>query len=140
MRQKNQWMKPSPLPKRISFDELRKLFPNAGQSFLTRNSVVKGTSAANAQPIERSTLVRASPRDGAGCGCDLKRLKIVFTIRSRRPADWDGYHIKELQDVLVHAGILADDSWDLLQGEVISEKVHKVEEEGTLITIVGSGS
>lgn len=52
-----------------------------------------------------------------------------------RPCDWDGYSIKELQDCLVHAGLLDGDEWFCLEGSVVSEKAHSREEERTEIEI-----
>jgi hypothetical protein len=64
-----------------------------------------------------------------------RRSRIRFVVYAVRPADWDGWHVKELQDLLVKAGCLDGDDWDILQGEVISEKVHSKVEEKTVVTI-----
>lgn len=63
------------------------------------------------------------------------RARIIFRIYSVRPADWDGYHVKPIQDCLGHAALLDGDDWNLLQGEVISDKVHTKSEERTEIEI-----
>lgn len=83
------------------------------------------------EPVKRSALVGGVPREVPG----RIRSRIRFTVYAVRPCDWDGYSIKPLQDCLVRASILHGDDWDLLQGEVISEKVHSKEEERTEITI-----
>jgi len=51
------------------------------------------------------------------------------------PCDWDGYSIKELQDILIKAGILDGDEWYRLHGTVVSRKVHTKEEERTEVMI-----
>jgi len=87
--------------------------------------------ASDAKHSQRHPLERAIPREKKS----RARLKIRFRIFARRPCDWDGWHIKELQDMLVHAGILDGDDWDLLQGEVISEKVFSKDQERTEIDL-----
>lgn len=89
----------------------------------------KALPAANAKPTERNSLVRLASREEPS----RHRVEIHFRIYAVRPADWDGYHIKELQDVLGHAGVLDGDSWDVLCGRVTSEKVHTKAEERTEI-------
>lgn len=121
----------------LSQEDLKRLFPNASGDFIKSNadSVAAGSRPSNKEPTKRSTLVSLQGRDDKVSPSHRRRFKIIFTVRSRRPGDWDSYNIKELQDLLRYSGILADDSWDLLQGEVRSEKVHTKEEEGTLIEI-----
>lgn len=92
----------------------------------------------DSKPTQGDTLVSAAPRKGKGrkgAVLGVARRRIVFRVFSQRPADWDGYSIKEIQDCLRHAGLLDDDSWHLLSGEVISEKAHSKEEEMTAIEI-----
>jgi Holliday junction resolvase RusA-like endonuclease len=52
-----------------------------------------------------------------------------------RPLDWDNYRLKDLQDCLVHAGLLAGDEWNILEGSVVSCKAHTKAEEKTEIEI-----
>lgn len=54
---------------------------------------------------------------------------------SVRPLDWDNYRLKDLQDLLCLTGLLPSDNWNELEGSVISEKVHRKEEEKTVIEI-----
>lgn len=113
--------------------ELLRRFPNASKSMLARNRQVDSTPlrATNPQPAKRRSLVnRVSGKEAGG-----PRFEIVFTVYATRPADWDGYSIKALQDMLVRSGILPDDSWETLQGRVISAKAESPEEERTEITI-----
>lgn len=81
--------------------------------------------------IKRKALERTIPREDKS----LSRFKIRFTIYSIRPNDWDNAWTKSLQDCLVNSGILHDDAWNVLRGEVISEKVHRKEDEKTVIEI-----
>lgn len=64
-----------------------------------------------------------------------RRCRITFRIYAVRPLDWDNYSVKQIQDCLVHAGILDDDKWDILEGGIVSEKAYSKEEERTEITI-----
>jgi len=77
-------------------------------------------------------LVRSLP--GADQG--RPRLKVRFTVYAVRPSDYDNIRIKELQDCLVHAGILDGDEWDVLQGEVISCKAATKAEERTVVEVM----
>lgn len=113
--------------------DLQKLFPHASKSFLDLNAA--GAPAADAQPAEGNALVIPGEGKAPRRVGDLRRTKIVFRIYARRPADWDGWHIKELQDVLCAAGLLDGDAWDQLEGATISEKVHTEREERTEILI-----
>lgn len=118
---------------------LKARFPNCSESFLRANSAGgAGIRAHHEKPTQGNTLVSALPRKGkGGKGAVLgaARRHISFRVFSQRPADYDGYSIKELQDALVHAGILDDDAWHLLYGTVISEKAHSQEEERTEIEL-----
>lgn len=104
----------------------------------------KGLRSTDQKPAKGNPLERAPHREKkssvppSGCAPHRGRARIVFRVFSVRPADWDGYHIKELQDLLIHAGILVGDEWYKLEGSVISEKVHEKEEEKTLIEITYS--
>lgn len=111
-----------------------------------RRELLRANSAGGAalrtndpQPTQGDALVGAAPRKGkGGKGAVLDapcRRSITFRVYAVRPADWDGYSIKELQDCLRHAGVLDDDAWDRLYGTVISEKVCTKDEERTEIEI-----
>lgn len=121
----------------MDLNELKARYPNASESFLRRNadSGDSGVRAADTKPDEGKPLERRLSRKDPRRVGPAGRLKIRFTIHAVHPADWDGVDIKQLQDMLVRSGILPDDNWSLLQGEVISEKVHSKEEEKTVIEI-----
>lgn len=123
----------------------RKRFPHASAAFLARNGIRANSAggaplcADNPQPTQGDALVSPAPRKGKGrkgavLGAPIRR-SITFRVYAVRPADWDGYSIKELQDMLVHAGILDGDAWHSLQGTVISTKVYEKEQERTVIEI-----
>jgi hypothetical protein len=84
------------------------------------------------EPVKRRALVRRVPREEKSG----PRFEIVFTIYARRPCDWDGYHVKPLQDMLIHAGYLPGDSWHELEGRIRSRRVQTVEEERTEVEII----
>lgn len=94
------------------------------------NARIARIPAVNSEPAKGEPLGSEVSREATG----RTRIKIRFVFHARRPCDWDAYSIKELQDLLVHAGILDRDQWDSLQGEIVSEKVHSKEEERTEIT------
>lgn len=110
-------------------DELRKRFPRASAAFIEANA--EGLRAAYAKRPAVVPLERPAQRKDAG----RTRAAIRFTCFSRRPADWDNLRFKDLQDLLVIAGILDDDAWDILKGCVESKKAHSAEEERTEISI-----
>jgi hypothetical protein len=114
-------------------DELRRHFPNSSASFLSRNP--EGVRADDEKPAEGGALVGVHPGKEAGRVGRPARAGITFRVFSCRPADFDGWHLKECIDVLVKAEILDDDCWDLLEGRVISEKVYTKEEERTEVLI-----
>lgn len=88
--------------------------------------------ASQPEPAKGKPLVRRIPREETSG----PRFEIVFTIYARRPCDFDGYHIKPIIDMAVHAGILPGDAWHQLEGSVRSAKVSTTEEERTEITII----
>lgn len=94
-----------------------------------------GLSAAVAQPDHGLPLDRPEARETPRSTGVAKRLKITFVVRSQRPRDWDNSCTKFLQDRLIEAGILHGDSWDILEGTVISRKAASLEEAGTTVII-----
>ena len=81
---------------------------------------------------EGKSLVSVLPREKASG----HRFKIVFDVYAVRAGDWDNYSIKELQDMVVNAGILFDDDWTILEsGTIRVHKVKKKNDQKTIITI-----
>ncbi len=117
--------------------ELRRRFPNAAQSFYKINADdnATGVCAVHPEPVERLPLDDALQGEEACWYGTAERFEIVFTVYSVRPADWDAYSIKELQDFCVHAGILQGDGWKTLSGRVCTEKAKSVSEQKTVIEI-----
>lgn len=92
---------------------------------------VAGIHSGDSESVKRRTLeCRVSREEKGGT-----RLEVCFTMHSLRPCDWDGYHIKPILDMLVHAGLLPGDAWHQLEGCIRSRKVHTKEEEKTIIEI-----
>lgn len=119
----------------MNVNKLTRLFPNAGPHFIKLNSDIQDNAervySTDKKQFEGNTLVGSTPREAKS----RNRFKIFFTVYAVRPADYDGYHIKELQDLLVKSGVIPDDNWFTLRGEVIPEKVDKEEEERLEIEI-----
>lgn len=117
------------------------LFPNASESFKRLNPDLypadgAGVCSAVEERDEREALDIPVSGEAEGCMVSEGRASIKFTIYTYpRPLDWDNYHIKGLQDVLIAAGILPDDSWDILEGSVESRKADSKEQERTEIEI-----
>ncbi len=121
------------MPTPITPNELARLFPGASKACVAAN--LGGIRADHPQPAKGNSLVSSAPRkDKSGDG-PVERFKIIFRVYSVRPADYDAYSCKELQDMLVHATILPDDNWRILQGETISCKAYSKEEERTEVEI-----
>lgn len=110
-------------------ETVRKLNPQLFKPYAETND--KQLPTINQECTERGALVSPTPRK-AKSGV---RFEIVFTVYAVSPADWDGYHVKELQDLLVKSGILPGDDWATLQGKVVPQKAAKKEEEKTVIEI-----
>lgn len=110
-------------------DELIKKFPRASEAFIQAN--LERLRAAEPELPARVPLECPAPRK-AKSG---PRLEIRFDIYSRRPLDWDNAFTKQIQDLLIVSGIIPDDSYDILQGRVVSHKAHNAEEERTEIEI-----
>lgn len=87
--------------------------------------------ATKQEQPKRKSLERTAQRKDKSC----TRFEIRFTICAIRGLDWDNPWTKAMQDMLVHAGILHDDAWNVLRGCVDPQKVHKKEEEKMIITI-----
>ena len=113
-------------------NELSRLFPNASKSFIANNSDSHARLSSGSKECDSGlSLDDSGKRKAKGC----HRFKIRFIVYNRYPCDWDAYHIKELQDLLVHAGVLPDDDWLTLEGEVVSRKAKDQTEEKTVIEI-----
>jgi Holliday junction resolvase RusA-like endonuclease len=120
--------------------DLRKHFPHASAATINRNlgDTSPGLRPDQPQRIERSAL--DLPPQGKKKGRsrpvpDPERYRIVFHVYSVRPFDWDNYSTKELQDVIVKAGILHDDNWRELEGSIVPHKAEGPEEERTVVEI-----
>lgn len=111
-------------------------FNQASESFKRLNQHLFGGIRANdPKPAKRSALVSPAPREDTRWYGSAKRFEITYIVYSKRPADYDGYSIKELQDMVVKSGMLPDDKWEVLSGRTISRKILKGEEERTVIEI-----
>jgi Holliday junction resolvase RusA-like endonuclease len=117
--------------------ELLKRYPNASASFIARNcsDLHSGVRADDKKPAKGRPLVRRISREEESRPRPQERARIRFFIYSTRPADWDNYSTKQLQDCLVEAGFLDADDWDRLCGQVVSYEVHSKEEETTVVEI-----
>lgn len=113
-------------------EELDQILKRKGYSIEDSNSRIR--TAKQEQP-KRLPLVRPTQRKEKSNSLPIKRTKITFNIWAVRPLDWDNYYIKYVQDLLVEIGALHSDKWDRLQGQVISHKANKKEEERTEVDI-----
>lgn len=92
----------------------------------------------NSQPTQGDALVGVAPRKSKsrkGAVLGAARRHITYRVFAQRPADFDGYDIKEIQDCLVQSGLLDGDDWNLLCGTVLSEKAYSKEDERTEIEL-----
>jgi hypothetical protein len=123
-----------------SFLKANAKFPNASESTLRANATIvenrsDGVRANNPQPVKGNTLERVAPREDSSRAVPLQRFRITFTVYAARPADYDGYDIKHLQDWCVKAALIPDDNWRILEGSVISRKAHSKADERTEIEV-----
>ena len=101
-----------------------------------------GICSKEPEQVERKALEYSAKRKAEGLsfsssGVIRERFSIRFEIWAVRPCDWDNYATgtKFVQDLLVEAGILPGDSYDFLEGKIISLKAKSKKEERTEITI-----
>lgn len=92
--------------------------------------------SSDQKPNGQPPLVHPKKGKAKSSARTVARYRIRFTIYAVRPADWDGWSIKQLQDCCIHAGLIHGDAWHVLEGSVRSEKVHSEEEERTVIEIL----
>jgi len=116
-------------------DELRTMLNKPAVARVNPALIAARLPSANTQSTEGKPLDGAAPGESSSGNSVARRFEIVFTIYAVRPCDWDGYHIKEIQDWLVELDLLPGDSWEILRGQVIPEKVHTKKEERTVIEI-----
>lgn len=116
-------------------------FPRASEDFIRKN--LNETNHNNSRPstsnpkqYQRDTLECAVQGEETCWYGAAQRFEIIFHVYGVNPADWDGYHIKELQDLCVKAGILPDDKWSVLRGRIYPQKVGSKEQEATVIEIM----
>lgn len=123
-------------------NEILRRFPNATESFISRNLRDAGSEAGpqtipapqpepdSGQPLER--LIPGKEKSGGLFG---KCAYVEFHVFSVQPCDWDNYWTKGLQDLLIEIGLLDGDGWRQLQGKVVPLKVNTRKEERTEIKI-----
>jgi hypothetical protein len=120
----------------MSPNELKRYFPNASASTLRANSAAS-LPASDKEPTQGGALERVSKGKKAGSGSPITRIGLAFCVYAVRPADVDGWDLKEIIDALSGAQILDGDGWDRFYiAGIYSEKVQKKSEERTEITIL----
>jgi hypothetical protein len=87
------------------------------------------------QPTKRMSLDAVGETKEANWHDADSCFEIKFVVYSLRPADWDGYDFKALQDFFVTAGIIPDDRWDIIFGGAMSRKAATKDAEKTEIEI-----
>lgn len=102
---------------------------------LSTNPGDHGLRAVVAEPVGRVPLGGEGGPEETRWHPAAARFEIVFIVYSVRPADYDGYDIKAVQDFLVTAGIITGDDWKTLAGRTVSRQVATQKEERTEIVI-----
>lgn len=113
-------------------NKFKRLFPNASRSVTNLNVSLDGIRSTKQELTKGMPLEHTIQREEES----RLRCKIIFTIYSTRPLDFDNYWTKCSQDCLREAGIIHDDAWDVLEGTIRSRKAHSKEEERTEIQII----
>lgn len=119
----------------MNADELRKRFPWASECFIKANADPAGVCSEKPERTEGMPLVSAALGKEASGDCSPKRYRITFRCFATRPCDYDNYSVKCLQDMVVQAGIIPDDNWQVLEGSVVSYKAKTKAEERTIVEI-----
>lgn len=118
-------------------EQLIKLYPRASADFIRRNADPDAhrLPSVREERAKGGALVSAPSGKTKSVPRVVQRAHITFRVFAVRPMDWDNPSTKELQDLLVTAGIMPGDAWHQLYGTVISEKVSTTAEEKTVIEI-----
>lgn len=117
----------------MTLNELKRRYPNASADFIRANADNhnSGVCPAASQPVGRVPLDAKSRPEETDWHDAARSFEVWFIVYSRRPADYDGYDIKALQDFCVAAGIIPGDGWNVLSGRVMSRKAATESEERT---------
>ena len=75
---------------------------------------------------------------GKGQGEEGMRAEYLVSIRSRRVnlLDPDNLYVKDIVDQIRYAGLIPEDTPEVIEIEITQEKVAKYKEEETVITIM----
>ena len=70
------------------------------------------------------------------------RAEYLVSIRSRRVnlLDPDNLYIKDIVDQIRYAGLIPEDTPEVIEIEITQEKVSKYKEEETIITLKRNGN
>lgn len=124
--------------------EILKRFPNASAAFVRANadelsgrraSAADGVSAPVPKHDSGKSLEPVAQGEEKSGGLLGARAFIEFHVFAIQPLDWDNCFTKPLQDLLIEAGLLDGDGWDVLQGRVVPHQVHKKSEQRTEVRI-----
>lgn len=95
-----------------------------------------GLRPAAAKPVERLPLEDFGGSENPHWYDAARSFEIRVIVYSRRPADWDAYDCKALQDFCVKNGIIPEDRWDVVvSGAIHSRKAATEGEEKTEVKI-----
>jgi len=94
----------------------------------------KRSSASNDYKDECTLLIRQAQIKGTFTRQSVKRAKVTYAFSllpdkrgdgKHRPKDWlnAAYSVKALEDALVQSGVLIDDSWEHVQGQMVRNEV-----------------
>lgn len=119
----------------MNADELRKRFPWASECFIKANADTAGVCSEKPECPPGLPLVSAAPGKEKSSDGAPKRYRITFRCFATRPCDWDNLRYKELQDMVVQAGLVPADEWNILEGSVVSYKAKTKAEERTIVEI-----
>ena len=79
---------------------------------------------------------------GKGQSEEGMRAEYLVSIRSRRVnlLDPDNLYIKDIVDQIRYAGLIPEDTPEVIEIEITQEKVSKYKEEETIITLKRNGN
>ena len=120
----------------MTYEELRRHWPNASIGFLKRNATAETVGEVSPAVSERRVQENALvAREGKEEGASRTRLRVVITSYRSRLTDADNLCPKWIIDALRYKQLIPDDSPEHIVLEVRQQKVDSKLKEGTLVEI-----
>lgn len=115
----------------------RRLNPHLYESKSNLADKLSRLRADDQKPTQGNALVGpVSGEDPCWYGA-ARCFEVRISVFSSRPADWDGYDFKALQDCIVATQLLPEDGWRVvIRAQIESKKAHTKGAERTVVEII----